>query len=150
MKTDQNLTLTLILTLTLTINLTITLSLTIKKESKERNLEKGKKKKTNSGFELLKCKTNRIAYDNPTNCARWQFVPNYIFSLLFIAQHVIDKKLVLSLTRLSFPLVRFRHNPGSVIITNQCGFQKKRKQKMRDKKKKTVANFVFRRYRSKC
>ena len=44
---------------------------------------------------------NLFAYDNPTNCARWQFVANYIFSLPFIAQHVIDKKLVLSLTRLS-------------------------------------------------
>ena len=46
--------------------------------------------------------------NNPTNCPRWQFVANYTISLPFIAQHVIDKKLVLSLTRLSFPLVRFR------------------------------------------
>ena len=33
-----------------------------------------------------------------------------MISLPFIAQHVIDKKLVLGLTRLSFPLVRFRLN----------------------------------------
>ena len=47
-------------------------------------------------------------YDNPTNCARWQFVPKYMISLSFI---VIEKKLVLSLTWLPFLLVRFRLNP---------------------------------------
>ena len=52
--------------------------------------------------------THRSACDNPTYCARWEFVANFIISLPFIAQHVIDKKLVLSLTRLAFPLVRFR------------------------------------------
>ena len=92
------------LTLILTLNLTLTLSLTLKKETKERNL--GGKKREN----LPDSKTNRSAYDNPTNCVRWQFIANYIISLPFIAQHVIDKKLVLSLMRLSFPLVRFRHN----------------------------------------
>ena len=62
-----------------------------------------------SRFELQNTQKNhRSACDNPTHCARWQFVANYIISLPFIAQHVIDKKLVLSLTRLSFPLVRFR------------------------------------------
>ena len=84
----------------LTLNLTIILSLILKKESKERNLQKGKKKKKPSVLELLKLKTNRIAYDNPTNCATSQFLTNYIFSLPFIAQQVIDKKLVLSLTQL--------------------------------------------------
>ena len=79
-------------------NLILTLILTLKKETKERNLEKGKK-------HLPDSKTNHSAYDNPTNCARWQFVANYIMSLPFIAQHVTDKKLVLSLT-----LVRFRQN----------------------------------------
>ena len=74
------------------------------------NLDKGKKKERPSGLELLNSKTNRSAYDNPSNCAKWQFVANYIISLPFMAQHVIGKKLVLSLTRLSFPLVRCRHN----------------------------------------
>ena len=46
-------------------------------------------------------KTHCSVCDNPTNCTRWQFVAN-IISLTLIAQHVIDKKLVLSLTRLSF------------------------------------------------
>ena len=112
MKTDQ--TLTLILTLTLNLNLTLTLSLTLKRETKERNLEEEEEEeKKTSGFELPNSQTNRIAYDNPTNRATWQFVANYIFSLPFIAQHVIDKKLVLSLTRLSFSLVRFRFDPGA-------------------------------------
>ena len=53
-------------------------------------------------------KTHRSACDNSANCARWQFVANYIISLPFIGQRVIDKKLVLSLTWLSFPLLRFR------------------------------------------
>ena len=56
-------------------------------------------------------KTHHSVCDNPTNCARWQFVANHIISLPFIARHVIDKKLVLSLTRLSFPFVRFRLYP---------------------------------------
>ena len=86
-----------------------------KKETNERNLEKGKKKVEPSGFKLSNSKTNHSVYDNPTNCARWQFVANYIISLRFIAQHVINKKLVLSLTWLTFPLVRFRHNPVSVV-----------------------------------
>ena len=34
-----------------------------------------------------------------TNCGRWQFATNFIISLLFIAHHVIDKKLVLSQLR---------------------------------------------------
>ena len=107
-KTVQNLTLILILTL----SLRITLSLTLKRETKERNLEKGKKKRQPSGFELPNSQTNSSACDNPTNRAKWQLVTNQLVSLPFIAQHVIDKKLVLSLTRLSFPLVRFRLNPA--------------------------------------
>ena len=51
--------------------------------------------------------------------AKWQFVTNHLISLPFIAQHVIDKKLVLSLTWLSFPLVRFRLNP---ISWGKCSF----------------------------
>ena len=35
-----------------------------------------------------------------------------------VAQHVIDKKLVFSLTRLSFPMVRFRHNRNGGTIGN--------------------------------
>ena len=85
-----------------TLNLTLTLSLTLRKETKT--------KKENLLVELLNSKTNRSAYDKPSNCARWQFVANYVISLPFIAKHMIDKKLFLSLTRLSFPLVRFRHN----------------------------------------
>ena len=105
MKTDQNLTLTLILTLTLTLNLTLTLSLTLKKETKERNLEKGKEKEKIFRIRTPNYKTNSSVCDNPTNCAKWQFVTNYLISLHFIAQHVIDEKLVLSFTRLSFSLV---------------------------------------------
>ena len=41
-------------------------------------------------------------------------------SLHFIVQHVIDKKLVLSLTQLSFPLVRFRLNPCSDQTDSQA------------------------------
>ena len=93
-------------------NLRITLSLTLKRETKERNLEKGKKKRQPSGFELPNSQTNSSACDNPTNRAKWRLVTNQLVSLPFIAQHVIDKKLVLSLTRLSFPLVRFRLNPA--------------------------------------
>ena len=48
-------------------------------------------------------KTHRSACDNPTNCARWQFRCKLHNFLAFY-----DKELVLSLTRLSFPLVRFR------------------------------------------
>ena len=51
--------------------------------------------------------------------AKWQFVTNHLISLPFIAQHVIDKKLVLSLTRLSFPLVQFRHNITSAYSANK-------------------------------
>ena len=57
-------------------------------------------------------------YDNPTNCARWQFVASYIISLPFIAQYLIDKKLVLSLIWLSFPLVRFRLYPGEHVFSS--------------------------------
>ena len=101
------------LTLILILSLRITLSLTLKRETKERNLEKGEKKKRQpSGFELPNSKTNSSACDNPTNRAKCQLVTNQLVSLPFIAQHVIDKKLVLSLTQLSFPLVRFRLNPA--------------------------------------
>ena len=49
--------------------------------------------------------------------AKWQFVTNHLISLPFIAQHVIDKKLVLSLMWLSFPLVRdLRFVKGFVIL----------------------------------
>ena len=77
------------------------------KETKERNLEKVKKENLpGSNYKIPK--THRSACDNPTNCARWQFVANFIIPLPFIAQHVIDKKLVSSLTQLSFLLVRFK------------------------------------------
>ena len=73
-------------------------------------MEKGRGKKENLPDSNHKTpKTHRSACDNPTNCARWQFVTNYIIPLHFIAQHVIIRKLVLSLkcTWLSFPLARF-------------------------------------------
>ena len=105
----------------LTLSLTLSLTLKKKKETKERNLEKGGEGREPSGFEL-----KQFACNNPTNCARWQFVTNYLISLPFIAQHVIDKKLVLSLTRLSFPLVRFRLNrdPADTSVSDirmHCG-----------------------------
>ena len=77
------------------------------KETKERNLEKVKEENLpDSNYKIPK--THRSACDHPANCARWQFVANFIIPLPFIAQHVIDKKLVSSLTQLSFLLVRFK------------------------------------------
>ena len=70
-----------------------------------------------SGFELQNSKTNSSVCDNPTNRAKWQFVTNHLISLPFIAQHVIDKKLVLSLMWLSFPLVRFSLNHGKSPVS---------------------------------
>ena len=95
-KTVQNLTLTLILTLTINLNPNPNPN----PNTKKRNLKKRKP----SGFEL----PNSSACDNPTKRAKWQFVTNHLICLPFIAHHVIDKKLVLNLSRLSFPLVRFR------------------------------------------
>ena len=80
--------------------LTLNLSLTLRKETKERNLEKGTHKKEN--LPDSNSQTNSSAYDNPTNCAN-------LISLRFIAQHVIDKKLVQSYAA-SFLLVQFRLN----------------------------------------
>ena len=96
MKTVQNLTLTLILTLTL--KLSQTLSLTLKKETKERNLEKGEKREP-SGFELPTLKLTVLHAITQSTVLDGNSL------------QVIDKKLVLSLTWLSFPLVRFRLDP---------------------------------------
>ena len=62
-----------------------------------------------SGFEVQNYPNPLFRMPQPNQlCQMAIFVANYRISLPFIAQHVIDKKLVLSLTRLSFQLVRFR------------------------------------------
>ena len=80
----------------------------LRKETKK----KEQKEREPSGLDLpdSNTKTKSSACDNPTNCAKQQFVTKYLIFLAFIVQHVIDKKLVVSLPRLSLPLVRFGHN----------------------------------------
>ena len=73
------------------------------KETKERSLEKRKKRENLPGLNYKTPQTHQSACNNSANCARCHIIP-----LPFIAQHVIDKKLVLSLTHLSFLLVSFR------------------------------------------
>ena len=86
--------------------------------SQDQKLRKRRRKRENlPNLNYRTPKTHHFACDNPTNCTRWEFVANCIISLSFIAQHVIDKKLLFSLTRLSFPLVRIRIYPNKCI---QC------------------------------
>ena len=64
-----------------------------KPNPKERNQgKKLRKKGEKRTFQIRTPKPHRSACNNPTNCARWQFVVNNVISLIFIAQHVIDKK----------------------------------------------------------
>ena len=63
------------------------------KETKERSLEKGEKRENLPGLNYKTPKTQQSACNNSANWC-------HIISLPFIAQHVIDKKIVLSLTHL--------------------------------------------------
>ena len=95
-------------------------------QAKTRNLEKeGKKVRKRENLPNLNYrtpKTHRFACDNPTNCARWEFVANCIISLSFIAQHVIDKNF--SVLRVCpsrwYGLEFTRTNASSAIEEKHC------------------------------